>query len=257
MGARTVGRHAALGASVVCAVSLALGAGTAAADGGLRIEAAGPPSATPGSLVAFSFAVSADGDSSFAEPLAVDGALCQGPPVLLTKDGDGSPATLDPGDQWTYVCQVQLGPDAVEVRNSASVAATDRDGRRASATGEATTRVAGQAISPVAIVSPGRAALQGPTGCATSRLVTPRVTGRRIMQIAWFLDGRLISLRTKPDAGARWTRALRLRGLRPGAHRVRAVVQFVPESGTPARALALDFSRCRPARGRAPRHGGS
>ena len=255
MGAGTVGRRAALGVGVLCA-SLALGASTAAADG-LVIEATGPPSASPGSLVAFSFAVGNDGDRSFTDALSVSGTLCQGPPALLTKDGDDSPATLDPGDRWTYVCQVQLGAGTADARNVAGVVATDRDGREASASDDAVTRLAGQAVSPVAIVSPGRAALHGPAGCARTRLVTPRVTGRRIMQIGWLVDGGLVSLRTKPDADGRWTRALRLRSLRFGAHRVRAVVQFVPESATPARTLRLSFRRCRPAPARATRPGGS
>lgn len=248
MGARTLGAALA---------TLALGAGTASAGGdraALSIEASGPQVATAGSLVVFAFAVTNDGDRPFAEPLTVTGALCQGPPALLTKNGDPSPATLDPGDRWSYVCQVQLGPGVTEARNAAAVSATDVDGHPATAAGEATTRVAGQAVSPVAIVSPGRARLRGPTGCARTRLVTPSVTGARIMQVAWFVDGRLASVRTKPGADGRWTRALRLRSLRYGAHRVQALVQFVPDSGTPDRILRVRFSRCRPARAaRTPR----
>lgn len=148
---------------------------------------------------------------------------------------------------------MQPGPGPVDARNAAGVVASDRDGRPASASDDAITRLAGQAVSPVTIVRPGHAVLRGPAGCVTTRLVTPRVAGRRIMQIAWFVDGRLASLRTKPDADGRWTRALRLRSLRYGSHRVRAVVQFVPESATPARTLRLGFRRCRPARARPTR----
>ena len=89
MGARTVGRNAALGASMVCA-SLVLAASSAVAEG-LAIAATGPQSASPGSLVAFSFAVTNDGEGSFAEPVKVSGTLCQGPPALLTTDGGARP----------------------------------------------------------------------------------------------------------------------------------------------------------------------
>ena len=240
MGIRTVGRGAALAAVVAGAC-----AASASALGGLTIEARGPQTATAGSLVAFSFVVGNDGEQSYAAPLAVTGSRCAGAPVVLTKDGDGSPATLDPGDRWTYVCQVQMG-DADAARNLAAVTATDASGQEATATADVTTRIAGQAVSPVSIVSPGRAALRGPMGCVRSRLAVPRITGRRIMQVVWFVDGRAVSVRTKPDADGRWRRALRVRELRYGTHRVRAVVQFVPESVTAPQELTVRFSRCRP-----------
>lgn len=239
MGVRTVGRGIALGVSLVGA-SVA----SAAGSGGLTIEAQGPESATAGSLVAFSFVVGDAGEQSFREPLAVTGTRCAGPPALLSKDGDGSPATLDPGDHWTYVCRVQLGADGA--LNVAAVSATDAAGREGGASAAAATRVAGQAVSPVTIASPGRAALHGPAGCVRTRLAVPRVAGRRIMQVSWFVDGRLVSVRTKPDADGRWRRALRVRALRHGVHRVRAVVQFVPESATAPRAFSLRFRRCAP-----------
>ena len=239
MGIGTVGRCVAL-AAIVASTPVA----SAAAAGGLTIAARGPQSATSGSLVAFTFVVGDDGEQSYAEPLAVTGSQCAGAPTLLTKEGDASPGTLDPGDQWTFVCQVRLGDDGTH--NIGAVSATDAAGREASASADATTRIAGQAVSPVTIVNPGHAALRGPAGCVRSRLVVPRVTGRRIMQVIWFVDGRAVSVRTKPDADGRWRRALRLRELRYGTHRVRAVVQFVPESATAPWALSLRFSRCRP-----------
>jgi hypothetical protein len=239
MGIRMFGRCAALGAVVAC-TSVA----SAAEAGGLTIEAHGPQSATAGSLVALSFVVGNDGEQSYAAPLAVAGSRCVGAPVLLTKDGDASPGALDPGDRWTFVCQMQVGDAGA--RNVATVTATDAAGREASASADASTRIVGQAVSPVTIVSPGRAALRAPAGCVRSRLMVPRVTGRRIMQVVWFVDGRAVSVRTKPDADGRWRRALRLRELRYGTHRVRAVVQFVPESVTAPQALTLRFSRCRP-----------
>jgi hypothetical protein len=239
MGVRTIGRCVALSVGLAGA-SVASAAGA----GGLTIDARGPQSATAGSLVAFSFVVGDAGEQSYPEPLTVTGTQCAGSPTLLSKDGDPSPGTLDPGDRWTYVCQVQLGADGA--RNVAGVTATDGAGHEAAAAADATTRVAGQAVSPVAVVSPGRAALRGPGGCVRSRLAVPRVTGRRIMQVDWFVDGRLVSVRTKPDADGRWRRALRVRALRHGEHRVRAVVWFVPESATAARTFSLRFSRCGP-----------
>ena len=214
----------------------------------IAIDKTGPANATAGALIGYTLDVTNPGDMSFADPLVVlTDDLCQAPPALQSRNGDGSPGTLDPGDRWTYTCQVQTQSGQTEVHNVAGVTGTDHNGRQVSATDDATTLLAQQAVSPVAVVSPGAAKLRGPVGCPTTRLVKASVTGKRIVRVTWYVDGRKVATQTKPDKKGRWTRSLRLRSLRYGVHTVRAQVQFATDSKTKAKTLRLSFTRCRPA----------
>jgi hypothetical protein len=93
---------------------------------------------------------------------------------------------------------------------------------------------------PATVVS-GRARLLGPSGCVT-RAFRARVRGRQIVAVRFSVDGR----RVKRITGERSVYAAKIRpgnyGL--GQHRVIARVHFSPDSGTPARRLALTFRRC-------------
>jgi hypothetical protein len=100
-------------------------------------------------------------------------------------------------------------------------------------------------VAPAAVVS-GTAKLRGPNGCPT-RTVIASVTGRRIVRVTWYLDGKRIAVRTKADAKGRWTVPVRPKGLRYGAHRLEARVRFAASSKTAAKTLRLGFGRCRPA----------
>ncbi len=236
----------------------------------IDIEKTGPATATAGDLITYSMTVVNSGDSPFVDPLVLGDALCLAAPALQSKGADSTPGTLDVGDVWTYTCQVQTKAGQTEVVNTATVKGTDENDRSATDEDTFTTTlsqppppveppaepraaepVAGPQPQPQIVVAPsavvsGTAKLRGPSGCPT-RTVTASVTGRRIVRVTWYLDGKRIAVRTKADAKGRWTVPVRPKGLRYGAHRLEARVQFAASSKTAPKTLRLGFGRCRPA----------
>lgn len=224
----------------------------------VSVDKTGPATAKAGDLVTYTIAVGNTGDVAFPDPLVVVGdALCEAPPQLASRNGDPSPATLDPGETWTYTCSVQTEAGQDGVDNVATVAATDVNGRHATGSDGAATVLARPApeIRPVAVqpqvegasVQSGRAKLRGPTGCPSSRRATKAVvTGRQIKSVVFYVDGRRVRKVTSSQALRRWSITLRPGTMRFGTHRVRARVVFKAASGTKPKILALAFNRCRP-----------
>jgi hypothetical protein len=102
-------------------------------------------------------------------------------------------------------------------------------------------------VSP-ARVRPGSAKLRGPSGCPTTNAVAATVTGRRIVKVTFYVDGRKVKTLTKANAsGGRWVLPLNMRRLGFGTHRVRVTVQFAKSSATKAKTLRLSFNRCQAA----------
>ena len=149
-------------------------------------------------------------------------------------------ARFDVGDAWTYSCQVQTKAGQTEVVNTATVKGTDENDRTATDEDTFTTTLAQPPVPPVeppaepraaepvaapqpqpqivvapAAVVSGTAKLRGLNGCPT-RTVTASVTGRRIVRVTWYLDGKRIAVSTKADAMGRWTVPVRPK-LRYGA----------------------------------------
>jgi hypothetical protein len=94
-------------------------------------------------------------------------------------------------------------------------------------------------------VRPGSARLRGPSGCPTTNAVAATVTGRRIVKVTFYVDGRKVKTLTKANAsGGRWVLPVNVRRLGFGTHRVRATVQFAKSSETKAKTLRLSFNRC-------------
>ena len=212
----------------------------------VSIDKTGPATALAGSRIEYTLVVGNTGDMPFAEALVVlTDDLCEAPPALVSKNGDGSPGTLDPGESWTYTCTVQSAADQNVVHNVASVTATDQNARMATASDSADTALARQEVLP-ARVDPGSARLRGPSGCPTARSVRATVSGRQIQSVSFFLDGHRIRTVTKPDTHGRWLVTMYPRRLSYGQHRVRARIQFTAASATPVRNLRLTFARCRP-----------
>ena len=231
----------------------------------IAVDKDGPASATAGDLLTYTMAVTNAGDSTFAEPLAVTDPLCLTAPALTSKDGDLTLSTLDPGDTWTYSCQVQSRTGQTQVAGEAVVRATDANGHAAQARDGHTTALtppvvpalevpapAVQAASwPQAFVAPARviagtARLRGPSGCPGAKTVAA-VTGRRIARVRWVLDGKVIGTTHRADAAGRWRITVRTRSLRYGTHRLQARVQFETASRTAARTLSMPLLRCPPA----------
>jgi hypothetical protein len=99
------------------------------------------------------------------------------------------------------------------------------------------------AVSPVK-VRPGSAKLVGPRGCPRTNVVRAAVTGKRIVKVTFYLDGKKVKTLTKPNKGGQWVLPLNVRRLAYGNHRVQARIQFAKSSGTTTKTLRLSFSRC-------------
>ncbi|MGZ4268880.1 MAG: DUF7507 domain-containing protein [Solirubrobacteraceae bacterium] len=221
----------------------------------VALEKAGPASALAGTPVTYDLTVSNVGTVPFPlARVAVSDPQCAAPgPVLHSVNGDQSPATLDPGDRWTYECAVPTASTQTRIDNAATATATDPAGRTASAQATLSTLLtladeqqpstAGPVIAPVAIQS-GRATLYGPRGCPV-RVTTAFVKGRRVVRVTYYVDGRRVRTLSRPNRAGHFTLRFALRGLRPGVHRLAARIEFAPDSHTRTQTLRLTFVRCR------------
>jgi hypothetical protein len=108
-----------------------------------------------------------------------------------------------------------------------------------------------QAVSPTpqvrvspARVRPGSATLRGPSGCPTTSAVAATVSGRRIVKVTFYVDGKKVKTLTKANRDGRWVLPMNVKRFAFGTHRVRVTVQFAGSSQTKAKTLRLSFSRC-------------
>jgi hypothetical protein len=101
-----------------------------------------------------------------------------------------------------------------------------------------------QAAVKAATVVSGTAALRGPSGCPTSRVVRASVNGRQVAKVTFFVDGRKAKTLTHANKGSAWILPIELRKLAKGRHTVTAKVQFKTASQTKAKTLRYSFSRC-------------
>jgi hypothetical protein len=109
-----------------------------------------------------------------------------------------------------------------------------------------------QAISPQVRVSPARvrpgsARLSGPSGCPTTNAVAATVSGRRIVKVTFYVDGRKVKTLTRANRNGKWVLPMDVKRFAFGSHSVRVTVQFAKSSQTKARTLRLSFNRCHPA----------
>lgn len=92
---------------------------------GIAIQKTGPAKAQAGDTLDYDLFVTNPGDLPLrADRVTVTDSRCDDPPRLVTKNGDPSPGTLDPGDTWTYECSYAT-PDAgddCEIRTVTNVA---------------------------------------------------------------------------------------------------------------------------------------
>ena len=99
------------------------------------------------------------------------------------------------------------------------------------------------AVSPVR-VRPGSARLSGPHGCPTTSAVAASVSGRRIVKVTFYVDGKKVKTLTHANRNGRWVLPMNVKRFSFGTHRVRVTVQFAKSSQTKAKTLRLSFSRC-------------
>jgi uncharacterized repeat protein (TIGR01451 family) len=207
----------------------------------IAIDKTGPATANAGDLVPFTIVITDTGDTSYSEPdVHLTDALCQAPPSLVTKNGDSSPGTFDPGDKWTYTCSVQTQAGQTSIHNVALVNATDVGAKAETATDDASTVLAAQVVSPIRV---GSAKLRGTQGCAARNRATASVAGKEIAFVTFYVDGKKVKVVRKP-VGGRYTLSVDARKLEKGAHKVKAVVTFNSGVTPKKRTLSLTFFRC-------------
>jgi hypothetical protein len=74
----------------------------------IAIRKTGPETATAGDTLRYRLYVTNPGDVPFEEgAVAVRDPRCDRRPRLVSKQGDDTPGTLDPGDEWLYRCSRQ------------------------------------------------------------------------------------------------------------------------------------------------------
>jgi uncharacterized repeat protein (TIGR01451 family) len=210
----------------------------------IAIDKSGPARANAGDKVAYTLTVTNPGDESFAEAtVKVADAQCNGDPVtLIGKGGDASPASLDPGDTWTYTCSVQTTAGQTSIHNVASVTGCDQYGKCVNASDDADTVLDAQIVAPIR-VTPGTAKLAGATGCQ-SRAFNARIRGSKIATVTFVLDGKVVK-KVKNTKNASLI-ALRVNPskLKLGVHRLVVNITFQAGSGTKPKTLRLSFQRC-------------
>jgi prealbumin domain-containing protein len=151
-------------------------------------------------------------------------------------DNDGS-VQVDAGDAWECVI--------TNTRKSTPTPPTEPPTLTPpTSTPPTTTPPAQIKVSPARVV-PGSAKMSGPRACPTTKVVAATVTGKRIVKVTFYVDGRKVKTLTKPNGkGGAFKLPIDVRKLAYGSHRVRVKVQFAKSSGTKAKTLRLSFSRC-------------
>jgi hypothetical protein len=155
-------------------------------------------------------------------------------------DTDGSLAVAN-GDQWECVI--------TNTRKSAPPLPPQEPPTTPPTTTPPADQPSIQAVSPQVRVSPARvrpgsAKLTGPTGCPTTNAVAASVSGRRIVKVRFYVDGKKVKTLTQPNRKGRWVLPMNVKRFAFGTHRVRVVVQFARSSQTKAKTLRLSFNRC-------------
>jgi hypothetical protein len=256
----------------------------------ILIEKRGPTVVQAGATIRYKLDVTNPGDIPFlAKNVKVTDEGCDHAPKLLTKHGDTSPGTLDPGDKWTFGCSHKTAPagDNCEIksrRNAAHVSGTSL-GRPVSDDDDILTTIECPEVPPEPPIPPEPGPVPGPdplpgppppgptppfeppgptpptagTGgvagisASSARCITRasqvRLLGQRMARITVFVNGRRVPSRT--------VRLLQrsviplTRVFSPGPHRLTIRVSFERGSATPPVTLSRTIVVCGPTR--APR----
>ena len=200
----------------------------------IKVVKDGPATAHSGDQLTFSYTVTNPGDVPLTNVTATDDKCSP-----LTRTGDTSDTTLDPGDTWTYTCSYVIQwseGDANPVVNTVTtcgmppggggpppggggspVCDTDQHSTTivppatpttppassdtpASASGTAPTSGQPPQIAVSPVrVRPGSATLRGPSGCPTTSAVAATVSGRRIVKVTFYVDNKKVKTLTQPN----------------------------------------------------------
>ena len=170
---------------------------------------------------------------------------CNGDAVaLIGVGGDTTPASLDPGDVWTYSCSVQTVAGQTAVHNVGTVTGCDQIGGCVNAqdTADTTLTQPEQLLLPTRI-TPGTARLLGPTGCV-ARAFNARVRGTKMATIVFVLDGKVIKRVRNTKNAALVQLRVNPALLKVGVHRLVVNVTFKAGTGTKPKTMRLSFQRC-------------
>ncbi|HKH17342.1 MAG TPA: SdrD B-like domain-containing protein [Solirubrobacteraceae bacterium] len=212
----------------------------------IDIEKTGPATAAAGAVLTYTLAVTNPGDVEFAsDKVVVTDPGCDDQPTLTSKNGDPTPAFLNPGDNWTYVCSHATAAGQTSFLNTAKVTGKDRNGRDVSDSDDFPTTLSQQQVLPQPAIVSGAARLRGPSGCIRGPF-TATVRGSRIARVTFFVDGkRFKRINAAGGEGTKFTVKINPKGRGFGVHRVTARVVFAAAAQTSARTLRLSFQRCR------------
>jgi uncharacterized protein affecting Mg2+/Co2+ transport len=210
----------------------------------IAIDKTGPATATQGAKVSYTLTVTNPGDEGFAEStVKVTDAQCNGDPVTLVgKGGDATPASLDPGDTWTYTCSVQTSTGQTSIHNVASVTGCDQFGKCVNATDDADTTLDAQVVLPERVPA-ASARLLGPTGCV-AKSFNARVRGVNVATVTFVLDGKVIKKVNNTKRASVILARINPAKLKLGVHRLVANVTFRAETQKKPQSFRLSFQRC-------------
>ena len=191
----------------------------------------GPATAHSGDQLTFSYTVTNPGDVPLTNVTATDDKCSP-----LTRTGDTSDTTLDPGDTWTYTCSYVIQwseGDANPVVNTvttcgmppggggapraaaAPVCDTDQHSTTVVPPATPTQRLRrpptpahgernGAGLGPAAADrgeprprAAGQRTARGPSGCPTTSAVAASVSGRRIVKVTFYVDGKKVKTLTQ------------------------------------------------------------
>lgn len=221
----------------------------------IAIEKAGPTVATASDTLHYRLYVTNPGGLAFpASTVEVRDPACDEPPELVSKGGDDSPDTLDPGDTWAYRCSRATTAPTAEctesvVTNRATVTA-NAEGTTVSDDDAITTTLNCPDQPPQPPLPPvagriGTAGLRVGRGCIR-RASEARLVGTRMARVGVSLNGRRVSDRTLAILQRSATLLRPLFGA--GRHRVVVHVTFQRGSGAPPVTLRRTITVCGPAR---------
>ena len=213
----------------------------------IDIDKTGPATATAGNPVGYNIVITNVGNVSFPEAnVVVADPLCSAAPTLVSKNGDTTDTTFDPGESWSYTCSVPTAAGQTAIHNVATVTAHDVFGRTVNDNDPADTQLIqpAQPQQQVLPLLPGSARLRGPAGCLAGGPHKLVVTGRRIARVKFYLDGKLVATKTKADSHRRFTYTVNRKRLRTGIHTVVARVTYLPDTVGGKRTFKRTFAKC-------------
>jgi len=212
----------------------------------IALAKSGPSSGVAGNDVPFALTITNPGNQPLSNVTISDPRCDAVAPTLQSKSGsngatDATPNTLDPGDVWVYVCSGHTAPGDTTIHNVGTTTGTPPSGPPVSATATADVPLFAQGVLPLL---PGAARLRGPTGCVSSARHVARVTGSRIARVSFYVDGRYVGTRTRPNSGRSYTVTVRGSRLRRGAHIITARITFAADTTPKTKTIRIAFARC-------------